>query len=109
MAKKATTRTNKTRNTDKGTELPDGSVRLTFNGVTKDYDLLELQLLTMECEEVHSLRIDGNTVSPTREYLRELAKRLNDLGMEGCTPTAAWQLWVKVNDKVSELKKNLGT
>ena len=69
-------------------------------------DLLELRMLVEELEAKHPMRREKGMVYATREFLRDLATQLNEIGVEGATPSMAFQLWSKLSEAVEALKKN---
>lgn len=94
-------------------EISDGTLELKVqrNGefeVTA-IDFITVNLLIGEIEDRHALKIEDGLVKPTTPFLVELAKELEGQGIAGCTPTMAWQLWIKVRSLLSTLKKNLST
>ena len=94
-------------------EVSDGTLALTVaSGETKkelSLDFISTQLLITELEEIHNVPTKDGFVQPTREFLQDLARRLQDDGIEGCTPTMAWQLWQKIYQMQAALKKNIDT
>lgn len=92
--------------------LTDGVLRLTVRrseGETQhELDLLVVKLTCEQCENRHALeRTKDDRVVPTPEFLQDLASALTELGLEGCTPTLAWQVWIAVGNAIGELKKNM--
>lgn len=68
-------------------------------------DLLALKLTCEACEQEHSLRVtEDNKLQPTTEFLVDLAGRLESLGICGCTPTVAWQIWIAAGLQMEMLK-----
>lgn len=70
-------------------------------------DLLLLKLTCEQCEERHKLTEKDGRLSPTPEFLTELAAMLSGIGLERCTPTLAWQAWVAASDAMAMLKKSM--
>lgn len=68
-------------------------------------DLLELKLTCEEAVAAHSLAEDktGRYV-PTAAFLRDLAGRLEGLGVCGCTPTLACKFWHAAGEEWERLK-----
>jgi hypothetical protein len=69
-------------------------------------DLLELRMLVEELEAKHPMKREKGMVYATREFLRDLATQLKEIGVEGATPSMAFQLWSKLSEAVEALKKN---
>lgn len=87
----------------------DGRISFVVRGVedrTYDLDLLEVKLTCEEVEAEHRLVVKDGRVHPTTDFLRELAGRLKTLGLDGCTSTVAWQVWISTRDLIELLKKN---
>jgi hypothetical protein len=70
-------------------------------------DLLSLKLTCEECEQSHGLQIADGRIQPTAAFLRDLAGRIQELGVENCTPTTAWQMWLAAAEAMAELKNAL--
>ncbi|MEX2176188.1 MAG: hypothetical protein WD872_17635 [Pirellulaceae bacterium] len=70
-------------------------------------DVLCLRLTCEECEDAHRLPEDAEgRLKPTSAFLRELAGRFEELGVTGCTPSIAYQLWLAAPGVLGDLKKN---
>lgn len=90
-------------------DLRDGSI--TFNVKSMDgkslrtisVDCLLLKLCCEEAETAHGLK-DGQ--SPPAAFLKDLAGRLQGLGVEACSPSIAYQLWHLSGQMIAALKKN---
>jgi len=93
------------------TILSDGTLRFVVKraGVenqTIECDLLVLKLTCEQCEDQYSLQAADGRMKPTPEFLQDLASRLGTCGIENCTPTIAWQVWIAVSEQLSQLKKS---
>lgn len=66
-------------------------------------DLIECKLAAEDAERRHTRGKEIDTIP----MLRDLAQVYQQLGVEGCTPTGAWQLYQAVNQQFAELKKNI--
>lgn len=91
--------------------LNSGTFRVELDGTEYDLDLLLLKLATESTESSHGLMPDPQTqeIRPTPAFLKDLAAAIRDLGLPGCTPTTAYQLWHLTHRKMAELKKSTGT
>ncbi|MCI0333544.1 MAG: hypothetical protein L0228_10015 [Planctomycetes bacterium] len=72
-------------------------------------DVLLLKIACEECVLKHKLATDQKTGAyvPTVEFYQDLAARLaGGLGVEGCTPSIAHQLWHASAVGIEALKKN---
>jgi len=70
-------------------------------------DLLALKLTCEELEEKHGLQEkDGRMVS-TAAFLLDLAAHIEAFGVEKCTPTMAWQMWISASEEMQNLKNEL--
>ena len=92
-------------------ELVEGTIRFKLRDgeQTTDHaiDLLVLKLVCEECERLHDLKPDDSGVLQyTAQFLYDLAGKLSGLGVPGCTPTMAYQLWHAAAMGMSDLKKN---
>lgn len=79
--------------------------------VQHEVDILLLKLTCEACEMAHGLKetksADGTyKVVATPAFLIDLAKRLQDIGLKGCSATVACQLWQQSSAIISDLKKN---
>jgi hypothetical protein len=68
-------------------------------------DLLVLRLVCEECVEENNLAVKDGRYVMTAGFLLDLAGRLNDVGVDGCTPTEARQLWM-LSTQTQETLKN---
>ena len=90
-------------------ELSDGMIRFKVKDldgkVVRELavDALILKLCCEECETAHGYK-GGD--SPTAAFLADLAKRMQAIGVEGCSASIAYQLWFLAGDAISKLKKN---
>ncbi|MGH8743516.1 MAG: hypothetical protein ACREUY_04480 [Burkholderiales bacterium] len=94
-------------------EFDDGLLRFTLNNretgeATKHtLDVLLLRLTCEEAETLHNLPLnDSGAYKPTAAFLADLAKRIEELGVPGCTASVAYQLWVASATEIESLKKN---
>ncbi|MEL7267817.1 MAG: hypothetical protein AAFP69_23825 [Planctomycetota bacterium] len=91
--------------------LETGKVSITLaEGVSHDADLLEMKLICQEAERKHKLQVDQETqtVTPTLDFLRELAAELKSkCGLPECSVTQANQIWVIVNMQFAELNQRI--
>lgn len=92
--------------------LPSGELEIvvTRNGEPKvcKADLLELKLTCEQAESQCGLRADSeNRLNATPEFIRLLAGQFESCGIEGCTPTEAWSLWITISEEMSKLKNSL--
>ena len=97
--------------TKNDTVLSDGTLnfvvrRAGHDDKTIDADLLILKLTCEQCEDRHSLQSADGRMKPTPEFLQDLAASLGTCGIEDCTPTIAWQVWIAVSEQLSLLKKS---
>jgi hypothetical protein len=91
-------------------ELSDESVQLVVKrggaeGEPISVDLLEARLLCEELEAKHKLETRDGMMHATREFLRDLAAGLNEMGIDA-TPSIAAQLWTRLASVIEDLKKN---
>ena len=70
-------------------------------------DLLMLKLTCEAMEAKHSLRVAEGRLIATPAFLLDLAGELQTLGVENCTPTIAWQVWISASQQLEALKKNI--
>lgn len=70
-------------------------------------DLLCVKLCCEQCEDKHNLRRNDGSIMPTPEFLQDLAGRLSQFGIENCTPSLAWQLWIATITEFESLKKSM--
>lgn len=70
-------------------------------------DLLALKLTCEECEQAHGLKVVDGGYQPTAAFLVDLAGRIELMGVERCTPTIAWQMWVQSANEMESLKNAL--
>lgn len=68
-------------------------------------DLLCLKLTCEACEEQHGLQVKDGCLRPTPDFLVDLARRIESLGLDRCTPTLAWKVWIAAADGMQGLKK----
>jgi hypothetical protein len=91
--------------------LEDASLlfKTAIGGVEKEHriDLLTLKLVCDECQEDHQLPVKDGRYVPRSQFLLDLAGRLQLIGVEGCTPSIASQLWVAAYEGIESLKKNV--
>lgn len=95
------------------TVLEDGQLhfkvrnRATGEEVEHGIDVLILRLTCEECERTHNLQTNarGEYVATTT-FLTDLAGRLAAMGIDGCTPSIAMQLWHVSANEIEALKKN---
>ncbi len=86
------------------------SVKLNNEATDYTVDIMELHMLVKEVETQHNLQTQDGYIQPTREFLVALANRLSeDFSIAGATPTIAWQLWVKLSQVITDVKKNMLT
>lgn len=72
-----------------------------------DIDIIILEMTCRDEVLKHNLQTDQNGCYVyTPEFLVSLASRLDMLGVPGCTPSIALQLWVASGRQVEKLKKN---
>lgn len=71
-------------------------------------DILTLKLTCEECEKAHSIEAVNDRLQPTAAFLVDLAGRLEEMGVCGCTPTIAWQMWISASDAMTKLKNSTG-
>ena len=94
--------------------LDNGALRFTLkdeNGVETAHTI-DAYLLALTCEETvdeHKLAIVGGQYKTTSAFIRDLADRLVELGVPGCTPTVAVALWNRSGQEIERLKKNTST
>lgn len=69
------------------------------------FDLLLTKLECERCEDKHKLgQVDGR-LQATPEFLVDLTKHLEAMGLQRCTPTLAWKVWIATAEAVARLKK----
>ena len=93
------------------TVLSDGTLQFTIRRAGQEdshvaCDLLVLKLTCEQCEDRHSLQATDGKMRPTPEFLQDLSASLGTCGIENCTPTIAWQVWIAVSEQLSALKKS---
>lgn len=92
--------------------LSDGLLRFQVKplgdgeAVVHELDVLLLKLACEECESKHGLKVVEGRVRPTTDFLRDLAAKLETLGVVGCSASVAYQLWCEASDAIALLKKN---
>lgn len=69
-------------------------------------DLMILQLTIERVESMHRLPTLAGFPTSTPEFLQALAIEVERLGIVGCTPTQAFQIWNVSAAAISALKKN---
>gem|GEM_PF-3043010 len=90
--------------------MEDGTLRFKVrsqDGSEREHsiDVLVLRLVCEELEDKHRLpEVDGR-YKPSAEFLTELAGRLCGLGVDGCTPSIAYQLWIAGAGGLAALQK----
>ncbi|TWU22449.1 hypothetical protein Pla52o_35050 [Novipirellula galeiformis] len=72
---------------------------------TETLELFESEKLFRSLERSHRLETKGGRVKPTAAFFRSLAKKLQSLGFDGCTPTAAFLVWIAVFNSIDILQK----
>lgn len=87
------------------------SFTVTVNGEQRAFTLDLWQAKTM-CEHLearHALPIIDGCYKPTIEFLKDLQLNLQDIGAPSLTPSAAVQVWVRINSEftvyVEQLKQ----
>jgi hypothetical protein len=96
---------------DETPALRDGVIRVNVHGMggeTKGQIAIDCLLLKLCCEEAetaHGMTVAGDK-PPTAAFLSDLAKRLQSLGVEGCSASIAYQLWHLAGEMMHQLKKN---
>lgn len=95
--------------------LPDGLLRFgvqSKDGTVREHaiDVLILRMACDECVLKHNLQTerqpDGSEAyKMTAAFLSDLAATLAGLGVEGCTPSVARQLWFTSIVGIDELQK----
>lgn len=95
------------------TTLDDGQLhfkvrnRGTGEETAHSIDVLLLRLTCEECEAGHNLQVnDRGQYIATAAFLTDLAARLDGMGVAGCTPSIALQLWSASVREIESLKKN---
>lgn len=69
-------------------------------------DVLLLRLVCEECETSHNLKTDANGhYLATASFLTDLTGRLTAVGVHGCTPSLARQLWSISAAEIESLQK----
>jgi len=91
--------------------LDDGTLRFKVkaqDGTERDHaiDVLILKLACTEAVDKHKLAVRNDLYVPTVDFLDDLKRRLIELGIEGCTPSIAFQLWQASAAGIEFLKKN---
>ena len=76
------------------------------DGTVTDHkmDLLRLKLTCEECESTHGLEIVDGKIQPTAAFVADLAGRLDEMGVCGCTGTVAWQIWLAAFKQMALIK-----
>lgn len=92
--------------------MPDGMFHFKVqcrdgSAVEHSIDVLMLRLTCRECETANNLEVDENgCYVHTAAFLKDLARRLQEAGVEGCSPSVAYQLWLASVVEFDRLKKN---
>ena len=78
--------------------LDDGILRFRVNGsggktVNVEIDLMIARLEIDRLEGIHAIEESGKR-TPTPAFLKALAAALAEHGIDGCTPTMAYQIWI---------------
>ena len=66
-------------------------------------DLMVLQFTFEELQESHSLPVRDGKYVATAAFIQECSQRLQAAGVDGCTPTIAYKLWIIANKAMSQL------
>lgn len=80
------------------------------DGQLRDHaiDILALKLACDECVEANRLpEDDKGRLKPTSAFMRDLANKIGELGVEGCTQSVAYALWIAATEGIETLKKNM--
>ena len=92
-------------------DLSHGRDKIAFkvrldDGTTADreLDVLELKLLCEQCEQDNHLATSDGRFVATPDFLRDLAKRLEPLGLPNLTPSLAWTVWITATERIGQLK-----
>lgn len=88
-------------------EIQRGAVQVNFDGKSYELDLILLKLVCDELEAEFPLNHVGGFVAPQAGMLKAMAERLQSDFDLPATPTAAYQIWVRVNEGFIELKKSI--
>jgi len=89
-------------------ELSDGLIRFKVKSIDGKnvremaVDALVLKLCCEECERAHGYK--GG--QPNVVFLSDMADRMKAIGVDGCTPSIAYQLWHLAGSAIASLKKN---
>lgn len=89
-------------------EIKTGQLEVIYNEKTYSLDLILLKLMSEEVESDFPSKTVNGMTQPSVGFLAEYARRLeSDLGMEGASPTAAYQVWVATTLEFTKLKKSI--
>lgn len=73
-----------------------------------EYDVVELKLAFEALERQHKLVNDDNTLSaPSAQFLQDSATMLEGKGLEGCTPSIAYQMHNTVRVQFKKIANDL--
>lgn len=72
-----------------------------------ELDAFELRLLCEELERKHQLETKDGKLVASRNFLREVADELKQMGVVDCTVSLAYQLWCASSAEVNRVKKNM--
>jgi hypothetical protein len=91
------------------TLLSDGTLRFRVrrrdgSETVHDVDLLLLKVTCEQLEDQHQLQVKNGRIQPTADFLKDLASQLGGCGLDGCTPTLAWQAWIAATEAMATLK-----
>lgn len=67
-------------------------------------DLIECKLAAEDAERANT---QGQQID-TAAMLRDLVPVYERMGVDGCTLTGAWQIYIAINQRFADLKKNTG-
>ncbi len=88
------------------------SGKLTFGNAATDnahdFDLMLIKLTIDQVTGLHNLKEAGSGgLTPTPEFLVDLAAAIDGMGFDGCTPSQAYEIWVIATTAFIGLKKNI--
>ncbi len=94
------------------TAIDLSSGKLTFGNAatdkTHDFDLMLLKLAIDQVTGMHNLKeTETGGLTPTPDFLLDLAAAIDKMGFDGCTPSQAYEIWVIATTAFVSLKKNI--
>ena len=90
--------------------IDDGTLPVTIrkpDGTEASFtlDVMQARLAAQLVEKKHGADQENWTSTP--QFLADLAEAFASLGIAGCTPTVAYQIWHRTAELWADLKKNM--